>query len=178
MIRVICEEVHFSDDGVNRVSFATVDVEDAALETYLKGVQPPFQRRIIGSHFLNESAPGPNPVPDDAVLIYDVPAGVPVDENVFGFTVLHGGESYYSPNMTPEGGAVGGRMAFHWTRQFASWSKVEAAKGIYTWGTVANKANYFAERSLNSTVRSLGPVARTRCRSAASSWPRVRPRSL
>lgn len=150
MIRIVCRELVLAASGtITETKLLSFDVADPALEDYLKSASDASLRRVEDGYLVPQAPAVPTPVPPDpSTLLLDVPAGVPVDANLIGFTILHGGESYYTPNMTPEGGAIGGRMLFDWTRQFASWSKVEAARGVYTWGTVASKADYYAARSL------------------------------
>lgn len=166
MVRIICRESIINEAGVLvSTEWKTVDVDDPPLEAYLRAAVPPSRRSIVGGELLDtapgpDPGPGPSPVPPDpSTLLLDVPAGVPVDENAFGFTVLHGGAAWYSPQMTPEGGATGGRMRFKWSRQFISWSgEVERVPGVYDWSKITARSDYFAQRQLLWSVV-LTPVA-------------------
>lgn len=92
----------------------------------------------------------------DYEVLVDSQAGITVDENVFGWSILHGGQSYSSANLTPEGGAKGGKMTFKWSRMFADWNLVEKSPGQYDWTSggavgknVQGRADYFAARNLS-----------------------------
>lgn len=167
MLRIICENVLVSLDDVERVDFSTIDITSPELEAHLKAVTPPFRRRIIGVTEIVAPIPQPEPEPEpepipspvNATLLYDVPEGALVDENVFGFTLLHAGKTYYTPNMTPDGGATGGRMTFKWSRTFISWSgNVEKVQGVYDWSSIDKQADYFAAHGIHWSLV-LTPVA-------------------
>lgn len=92
----------------------------------------------------------------DYGVLVDSQAGITVDEDVFGWTILHGGQSYFSADLTPEGGAKGGKMTFKWSRMFADWNLVEKSIGKYDWTSggavgknVQGRADYFAARDLS-----------------------------
>lgn len=92
----------------------------------------------------------------DFEVLVDSPTGITVDEDVFGWSILHAGQSYASSEITPEGGAKGGRMTFKWSRMFADWKLVEKSPGNFDWTSggavgknVQARADSFAARNLS-----------------------------
>ena len=165
-VRLICKEhiLNSTEEIVVDAEWKTFDVSHQALHDYLSATG--VQRQVVGAEALDAALPpiepppstGGGPVPPGPVtLLYDVAEGVPVDENAFGFSVLHAGMPYYTAQMTPEGGPSAGRMLFRWSRQFGSWTEIEKTPGVYTWSTVEGAA-YLGQRGIH-WVLVLTPVA-------------------
>lgn len=83
------------------------------------------------------AVPVPQPVPDyvpppadsSSVVLFTADSPQPIRSDLFGMTVLHAGQSYYSKLNTPDPG--GQRLPIHFSRQFLHWSLVEQTPGVY-----------------------------------------------